>query len=75
MPTLEEVTTFSLIIEQRMSSKGISAIDAVVDYCSEKNLEPEIAGKLVSGVLKSKIAIEAENLHFLPRSNTSKLPF
>ena len=50
-------------------------MDAVLMYCEETGLEVEIAAKLVSGPLKSKIQLEAEELHFLPKSNTTKLPF
>jgi hypothetical protein len=55
--------------------KDIPYIDAVVMYCEENNFELETAAKLVSGVLKSKIKLEAEDLHYLKRSNTSQLPF
>jgi hypothetical protein len=50
-------------------------MDAILMYCEETGLEVELAAKLVSGALKSKIQIEAEDLHFLPKSNTTKLPF
>ena len=75
MASVADVGKFSLIIEQRMVSKNITAIEAICDYCEEVGLEPELAGKLVSGVLKAKIQVEAEGLHFLPKSNTARLPF
>jgi len=49
-------------------------MDAVVLYCEETGFEVEIAAKLISGALKSKIKLEAESLNFLPKSNTAKLP-
>jgi hypothetical protein len=49
-------------------------MDAIILYCEETGFEVELAAKLISGVLKSKIKIEAESLHFLPKSNTAKLP-
>lgn len=49
-------------------------MDAVVWYCEETGFEIEIAAKLISGALKSKIKIEAEDLNYLPKSNTIKLP-
>jgi hypothetical protein len=61
-------------IEELVYMKDIPYIDAVVMYCEQTGFEIETASKLISGVLKSKIQLEAEELHFIPRSNTSKLP-
>lgn len=74
MPSKDEMTTFSLSIETIVAKKNIPYMDAVLMYCEETGLELELAAKLVSGALKSKIQIEAEDLHFLPKSNTTKLP-
>ena len=74
MPTKDEMTTFSLNIETIVSKKNIPYMDAVLIYCEETGLEVELAAKLVSGALKSKIQLEAEDLNFLPKSNTTKLP-
>lgn len=74
MPTKDEITTFSLAIESIAKKKSISYMDAIIEYCAEVNLEIEVAAKLVSGALKAKIKLEAEELHFLPRSTTNTLP-
>ena len=75
MPTKEEITTFSLKIENLVSEKNIPYMDAIVMHCESTGLEVELAAKLISGALKSKIQLEAEELNFLPKSNTTKLPF
>ena len=49
-------------------------MEAIMLYCEQTGLEIELAAKLISGALKSKIQNEAEELNFLPRSNTNKLP-
>jgi hypothetical protein len=72
--TPEDINKFSMAIEEMVYMKDIPYIDAICLFCEEQNLEVEIAGKLVSGVLKSKIKLEAEELHFLKKSNTSQLP-
>lgn len=72
--TPEDINKFSMAIEERVYMDDIPYIDAVVLYCEENNFELEMAAKLISGVLKSKIQIEAESLHFLPKSETNKLP-
>jgi hypothetical protein len=74
MATKEEITDFSMKIEELVWMKDISYMDAVVLYCEETGFEVEIAAKLISGALKSKIKLEAESLNFLPKSNTAKLP-
>lgn len=70
----EEMANFSFEIEKLVQDKKISYMDAVILYCEAKNLEVEVAAKLISSTLKSKIKIEAEELNFLPKSNTAKLP-
>lgn len=74
MPTKDEMTTFSLNIESLVRKKNIPYMDAIVLYCEQTGLEVELAAKLVSGSLKSKIQFEAEELHFLPRSTSNTLP-
>jgi len=74
MPTKDEITEFSLKIEDLVWEKDISYMEAIVLYCEKTGFEIELAAKLISGALKSKIKLEAESLHFLPKSNTVKLP-
>lgn len=74
MATKEEVSSFSLAIEELVWEKDISYMEAVILHCERTGFEIEIAAKMISGVLKSKIKIEAEDLNFLPKSNTAKLP-
>ena len=71
----DDINRFSMAIEELVYMKDIPYIDAVVEYCEQTGFELETAAKLISGVLKSKIKLEAEDLHYLKRSNTSQLPF
>ena len=70
----EDIQKFSMAIEEMVYMKDIPYIDAVIMYCEETGFELEVAAKLISGVLKSKIKLEAEDLHYLKKSNTSQLP-
>ena len=72
--TPDDIQRFSMQIEEMVYMKDIPYIDAVIMYCDETGFELETAAKLISGVLKSKIKLEAEDLHFLKKSNTSQLP-
>lgn len=74
MPTKEEITKFSLKIEHLTIEKNISYMEAVLFHCETTGIELELGAKLISGVLKAKIQIEAESLNYLPKSNTIKLP-
>lgn len=72
--TPDDIQKFSMEIEEMVYMKDIPYIDAVCMYCEETGFELETAAKLISGVLKSKIKLEAEDLHYLKKSNTSQLP-
>lgn len=74
MPTKDEVNDFSINIEMLVKKNNIAYMDAIIMHCEQTGLEVELAAKLVSSALKAKIQIEAEELHFLPKSNTAKLP-
>ena len=63
-------TKFSLLIEQMVIDKKITYMDACLEYCKEKEIEPNSVGKLVNKALKQKIQVEAEALHFLPKTNS-----
>ena len=71
----EGIVDFSYEIEKLVLNKSLSYIDAVVYYCEKNDLEVEVIAKMVTGALKSKIKLEAEDRNFLPKSNTAKLPF
>lgn len=73
--TPEEIQKFSMEIEELVYMKDIPYIDAVVMYCEQTGFEIESAAKLVSGVLKSKIQLEAEDLHYIEKSDSPQLPF
>ena len=63
-------TKFSLLIEQMVQTKHISYMDACLEYCKEKEIEPNSIARLVNKALKQKIQMEAEQLHFLPKTNS-----
>ena len=63
-------TKFCLLIEEMVLTKNMSYIDACLEYCKEKEIEPNSLGRLVNKALKQKIQMEAEQLHFLPKTNS-----
>lgn len=71
----EEIVSFSYKIECLAKEKKLSYMDSIIHYCEETGFELELVPKMISGSLKEKLKQEAEELHFLPKSNTSKLPW
>jgi len=61
---------FAIIIEDIVTSKKMTYLDAISYYCEETKMEPETVGKLVQGNLKAKLREEAMALHFLPKTAT-----
>ncbi len=75
MEKQDEMIKFAADIEDLVEYKDISYVDAIILYSENKGLEIEVVAKLCSDSIKSKIQTEYENLHYLPKSNTTKLPF
>lgn len=67
MPTREEKDDFSLLILKRAMRMRIDHIDAIITYCEEVELEPEVAATLINDELKSRLEEEAEDLRVIPK--------
>ena len=61
---------FALQIEKRASKKRITHMEAVLDYCAEKEIEPGQITHLINRTLKDKIKMNAQDLNFLPKTAT-----
>jgi len=72
MPTIEEVTKFSKLIESFSFQNRIGIMDAIVTYCEKNNLEIEVASTLLNQNLKQKLYDEAQSLNLIPKEK--KLP-
>ena len=69
---MQNTKTFSLEVEKMAQDKNLTHMDAVVEYCKLKNIEPESVARLISKSLKDKIEANARDLNYLP--NQAKLP-
>ena len=58
---------FSKNIEIIVSEQGLRYIDAIMEYCSEHNIDNDIIPKLLTRQLKDKIQVEAMEYNFLPK--------
>jgi|TARA_R100000482_G_scaffold35735_1_gene11960 hypothetical protein len=61
---------FALEVEKRASKKRITHMEAVLDYCAEKEIEPDQITHLINRNLKDKIKMNAQDLNFLPKTAT-----
>ena len=72
MPTKNEISEFSLMIEESARVNKTTRVDAIVSYCEQTGLEIDLASSLISPALKANIREEAQDLNLLKKS--SKLP-
>jgi hypothetical protein len=63
---------FSLHIEERVFREKIGYMDAVIQYCTEVDIDIESISKLINQSLKDKIQTEAEDQNYLKKRG--KLP-
>lgn len=57
-----------------LENKGMSYIDAIVNFCETNSIDVESVPKLISKPLKEKLKYEAMELNFLKRTSRAKLP-
>lgn len=72
MPTKNEISEFSELINGLAVDLGVTRMDAIIHHCEQTGLEIDVASTLISSALKSKIREEAQELNLLKK--TAKLP-
>jgi murein endopeptidase len=72
MPTKNEISEFSDLINELSVSQNMTRMEAIVHHCEQTGLEIDVASTLVSSALKSKIREEAQELNLLKK--TARLP-
>jgi len=67
---------FSMTIENMVkdSNRTINYIDAIVDFCENKDIEIESVVKLIAPSLKEKIKAEATRLNYIKKTTRGVLP-
>lgn len=61
--------TFSELVEKRMKSDRSTYLDAIIDICKERMIDPEDIAKLLSNPIKAKLEAEGMNLGYLKKKN------
>ena len=72
MIKIHDTAEFNREIESMVKTKNMSYMDALLFYGDENKLESETIATMISSKIKAKLRVEAEELHFFPR--TAKLP-
>ena len=60
---------FSKLVEERVEKRKMAYMDAVLEICDEREIDPSEIGKLVSPIIKDKIEAEAVNLRMMKGGN------
>ena len=61
---------FSIYIDEMRLKHDLSYMDAVINYCNEKNIDIDSIGPLINQKLREKIQIEAEQENMIkPRGH------
>lgn len=63
-------TKFSRLIEDNVKQTRSSYMDAVIDICTNLDIDLQDCRKFISPTIKDKIEAEAMRLNFLPQANT-----
>ena len=60
---------FSVEIEKIVKDSNLNYIEAVVQFCEDKNIELTGINKLISKPLKEKLKYDAQRLNFMKRTS------
>jgi len=59
-------------VDKLVYGDGISYVEAIMEICERKEIDPEDMAKLIKGPLKSRLEVEAMDRNIIKRT-TSKL--
>ena len=72
IPTLPQDTNAEKLaqaIEHLVITKRMSYLDAVIYYCAQENIEPELIAGSLGDKIRGELAGDAQRLHFISRFN------
>ena len=64
---------FSVEIEKIVKDSSLNYIEAVVQFCEDKNIEMDGISKLISKPLKEKLKYEAQRLNYMKKTSRGLL--
>lgn len=66
-PVFKTTNEFSMHIEKMAIEKGITHLEAVLDFCATHMLEPDEISSKINKSLKEKIENNFRDLNYLPK--------
>ena len=64
---------FSVEIEKIVKDSDLNYIEAIVQFCEDKNIELDGVNKLISKPLKEKLKYDAQRLNYMKRTSRGLL--
>ena len=64
---------FSVEIENIVKDSDLNYIEAIVQFCEDKNIELDGVNKLISKPLKEKVKYDAQRLNYMKRTSRGLL--
>jgi hypothetical protein len=64
---------FAKHIERSVTVKQMSYMEAVIEFCEERQLEPEAIVPFLNDKIKNALAHEGQRLHLLPKMSSLPL--
>ncbi len=64
---------FSVEIEKIVKDSDLNYIEAIVQFCEDKNIEMDGISKLISKPLKEKLKFDAQRLNYMKRTSKAIL--
>lgn len=61
--------SFSDLVQERVKKDRGTYLDAIMDICKERLLDPEDVAKMLSNPIKAKLEAEGMNLGYLKKKN------
>lgn len=60
---------FAKLVEDKVISHKLGYIDAVIEVCNDRGIDPADVGNLISPIIKEKIEAEAVGLNMIKGGN------
>ena len=70
---IDEIEKFSNVILNIVERDKIDYMDAILEYCEQVDLEIDVAAKLISPFIKSKISQEAKRNNLIQKGYSLNL--
>lgn len=69
----KSATEFSMFITNLANKNKATLTQTVLDYCDDRDIDPESIAKLISKTMKERIAIEMQDAGLLRRESSGEL--